>query len=84
MSDRDDALEEAAKFAEFYAEERMRQAEDTIFLDPVLSGASRTRADFEKAKDLMVEGCIHSAAYHAAMHIAEHLRSLKSRKDPTP
>ncbi|MET3527250.1 hypothetical protein ABID41_002368 [Phenylobacterium koreense] len=76
MSERRDALIEAADYAEFYAEERMRLCQDSILHDPVLRGTARTRADFAKSKDLQIDGTINSAAYHAALDIARHLRGL--------
>lgn len=76
MSERRKALEDAASFAEFYAEERMRMCGDSILHDPVLNGTARTRAHLEMSKDLQIDGTINSAAYHAAMNIAEHLREM--------
>lgn len=75
---RNDALEEAAAFAEFYGEERMRMATDTILHDPVLAGGRLTLANLEASREQQIEGCINSSAYHAAKHIAEHLRKMKS------
>jgi len=57
----------------------MRLCGDAILHDPVLAssrGAQITRADVEKSRALQVDGTIHSAGYHAATHIAEHLRAL--------
>ena len=80
MGSRRDALLEAADYADFYADERMRLCGDAILHDPVLAG-SRTREAFARSREAQVDGTINSAAYHAAKHIAEHLRSLAS-KDP--
>lgn len=77
MNVRAKALLEAADYAEFYADERMRLCGDAILHDPVLAGG-RTRRDFARSADAQIDGTINSAAYHAAMHIAEHLRKLAS------
>lgn len=76
---RADALHEAAEYASFYAEERMRLCGDAILHDPVLSasrGAALTRANLAQSRDMQVDGTINSAGYHAATHIAEHLLAL--------
>lgn len=83
MSTRNDALEEAAKFAEFYAEERMRLVGDSIMHDPLLSGGRWTGANIAASKEAQIDGTINSAAYHAAMQIAEHLRGMKDAPCPT-
>lgn len=75
MRERQKALMEAADYAEFYAEERMTLCGDSILHDPVLKGR-RSPADFEKSRGLQIDGTINSAAYHAAMDIARHLRHL--------
>lgn len=76
MSTRKAALEEAAAYAEFYAAERMLLCGDSILHDPVLKGTATTLADFVKSQSLQIDGTINSAAYHAAMDIARHLRAL--------
>lgn len=76
MSDRRDALLEAAAYAEFYAEERMRFCGDMIILDPVLSGKGVTPENVARSQDMQINATINSAAYHAARDIAEHLRKL--------
>lgn len=78
MTERNDALEAAAKIADAYAEENQRMAADTIMLDPVLAGRPVTPEAIRAAKDLMVEGCIHSSMFHAAQNIAAAIRALKS------
>jgi hypothetical protein len=70
------AFNEAADFAEFYGDERMRLCADAILHDPVFSGGPITRANIAKSRELQVDGTINSASYHAATHIAEHLRDL--------
>lgn len=78
------ALVEAADYAAFYGEERLRLAGDSVLHDPVLSaarGSMVTRADLAQSRDLQIDGTINSAGYHAATHIAEHLRELAG--DPT-
>lgn len=66
--------EACAAIADAYAEENLAMATDTILADPVVSGRDRSEAGFAKAKDLMIEGCIHSSMYHAAKNIAEAIR----------
>lgn len=78
MSARKAALIEAADFAEFYAEERMRLCTDTILHDPILNGEPWTNENFERSRQSTIDGTINSAAYHAAMNIASHLRDLAS------
>lgn len=80
MSDRDDALEEAAAFCEFYANERLTLAGDSVLHDPVLAGRPITAASLQRSKEATIDGCINSAAYHAATQIAAHLRSMKRKK----
>lgn len=72
-------LIEAAEYATFYGEERMRLCGDTLLHDPVLSaprGSTVTMADIARSRDMQVDGTINSAGYHAATHNAEHLRKL--------
>ena len=69
------ALLEAAAYAEFYAEERMRLCGDAILHDPVLRGERSPQA-FALSRSSQIDGTINSAGYHAAMHIAEHLRKI--------
>lgn len=76
MSERSDALNEAAAYVEFYAEERMRLCGDSIMLDPVLSGRDRGPVGLAKSRKLQIDGTINSAAYHAAKDIADHLRKM--------
>lgn len=76
MSERTAALLEAAAYAEFYAEERMRLCGDAILHDPVFGGEEFTAENVERSRDLQVDGTINSAAYHAAMHLAQHFREL--------
>ncbi len=82
MSERAKALIEAAEFAEFYGEERFRLCGDGILHDPVLDAAIHgklrdlTEEDFERSRQAQIDSTINSAAYHAATHIAEHLRKL--------
>lgn len=78
MSARNDALEEAAAFAEFYAEERMRLCQDAILHDPILRGGRFTEANVKASRSHQIDSTINSASYHAAMQIAEHLRSMKT------
>lgn len=83
MSERARALREAADFAEFYAEERMTLCSDSILHDPLWS-AKRGEVTAEMARrsrELQIDGTINSAAYHAALHIAAHLRALADDED---
>lgn len=70
------AFNEAADFAEFYAEERMRLCQDAIITDPILAGGKITPENIRASKAIQIDGTINSASYHAATHIAEHLRDL--------
>lgn len=76
MNERTKALHEAADYAAFYADERMRLVGDTIMLDPILSGQIVTPRNLRRSRDLQIDGTINSAAYHAAINIADHLRRL--------
>lgn len=67
--------EECAKLADSYAEENLRMAQDTIILDPCLSGGPFTPGNIEKSKKQMINGCIHSSMYHAADNIAVAIRT---------
>lgn len=69
-------LIEAADYAAFYAEERMRLCGDAILHDPILSGAEVTPETIRASKAIQIVGTVNSAAHHAANHIAEHLRKL--------
>lgn len=84
MAERDDIIEECAAFVEFYGEERLHIAGDSILHDPLLSGGQWTSANIAKSQELTVDGTINSAAYHAAKDIAAHLRAMKSKSEPTP
>ena len=76
MSERAKAFTEAAEFAEFYAEERLRLAGDSVLHDPILRGGEWTPSNLAKSRDATIEGWVNSAAYHAATNIAEHFRNL--------
>lgn len=76
---RAEVLREAADYAEFYGNERMLLAGDAILHDPLLRGEPFTQANLERSQDCTIDGCINSSAYHAAMHIAEHLRDLANK-----
>lgn len=55
-----------------FAEENRRMAHDTILLDPVLNrshSSGHITADFRRAESMMIEGCVHSSKYHAAIDI---------------
>lgn len=76
MTERDDALEEAALIADFYAAENFRLAQDTILLDPVLRsrGADQSPEALALSEKLRVEGCVHSSMAHSAQYIAAEIR----------
>lgn len=76
MSERRAALLEAAEYAEFYAEERMRLCTDAILHDPVLHGKGFTRENLAKSADMQLDSTINSAAYHAAHDLAKRFREL--------
>lgn len=77
MTDWNDALEAAAKFCEFYGEERMTLAGDSVLLDPCLNGQGFTPENVRVSERLQIDGYINSASYHAAIQIAEHIRAMK-------
>lgn len=81
---RRDEREACAALADAFADENIRMAQDTIMVDPVLSAhrsgakiATLSDTDWQKANDLMIEGCIHSSMFHAAQNIAQAIRSRK-------
>jgi len=70
--------ERCAAIADAYAEVNWEQCTDSILLDPVLSNKGErplTKADWEKAEDMAVDGTIHSSMYHAATNIAAAIRT---------
>lgn len=75
---RNEVLEEVARFVDFYADERMLLCQDSILHDPVLMGGPATFDNLTKSRELMTDGTINSAAYHAATAIAAHIRGMKS------
>ena len=77
---RTDALEEAAKLADMFAEECFAMAQDTILLDPVLSGKSLAEEAIKRSYGLQTEGLIYSSRAHAAQNIAAAIRELKKEK----
>ena len=69
--------ERCAQVADAYADENISMAGDSVLFDPVLKsrpGETLTRADFEKSKNLILDGAIHSAMFHAAQNIAAAIR----------
>lgn len=77
------AIREAAALARFYAEENLTLAGDTVLLDPVLSGKGVGIDDILLSRKLMIDGCVHSAAYHAGLHIEANILALIGEK-PEP
>lgn len=75
---RAEAIERCAEIADAYAEENLRMAGDTVLHDPAFKPGPK---DWAKSKDLMMQGCIHSAMFHASQNIASAIRSLKSKSE---
>jgi hypothetical protein len=70
--------ERCAQVADAYADENISMAGDSVLFDPVLKsrpGETLTRTDFEKSKNLILDGAIHSAMFHAAQNIAAAIRN---------
>lgn len=67
--------ERCAKIADMFAEVNIEAAGDTILLDPVLSGRDRSDAACAVSEELRIDGCVHSAMFHAAQNIATAIRS---------
>lgn len=63
-----------AMVADSYADENIRMAQDTIILDPCLSGGPFTPANMEASRRHQIDGCIHSSMFHAAQNIAAAIR----------
>lgn len=76
-STRNEALEEAAKLADLYAETTFDICTDNILMDPLLRGAPATEENIARSRECSINSTIHSAGYHAATHIAEQIRLLK-------
>lgn len=78
--------ERCAKVAELYSEVSWEKCTDSILLDPVLSNHGRrklTKADWERAESMAIDGTIASAAYHAANHIASAIRNPLTNTEET-
>ena len=74
------AVEACAEIADAYADENIRMAGDSVLFDPVLSrkrGDILTRGDLIKSEELILDGAIHSAMFHAAQNIAAAIRASK-------
>jgi hypothetical protein len=74
--DRIFAIRQAAALARFYAEENLTLAGDTVLLDPCLRGEGFSDENVRMSEKLQIDGCIHSAAYHAGMHIEANILAL--------
>jgi hypothetical protein len=72
------AREDCAKIADEYASVNIEAAGDAILHDPLLSGRDRSPSAFAKSEEMSIEGCIHSAMFHAAQSIAARIRSLST------
>lgn len=72
---REEERERCAKIADLYADVNIEAAGDTVLADHVLSGKGHAPDDFAKSQDLIIDGCIHSAMFHAAQNIAAKIRS---------
>ena len=77
---RDAAIREAAALARFYAEENILLAGDTVLLDPCLRGEGFSAENMARSAKLQIDGCVHSAAYHAGMHIEANILALIGEK----
>ena len=64
------------EIARMFADENILMAGDTILMDPILSRARRkelgpvTAEECALSEKMQIEGCVHSAMYHAAKNIA--------------
>jgi hypothetical protein len=76
---RNRALEEAAKAAEEYGEVTFEVCADNILMDPLLHGEPWTEENIKRSADCQVQSTIHSSGFHAANHIAENIRALKTK-----
>jgi hypothetical protein len=76
MTERATAIRECAALARFYAEENLTLAGDSVLLDPVLHGKGFTPENIAISERLQIDGCIHSAAYHAGLHIEANILAL--------
>lgn len=67
--------EACANVADLYGEVNLQMAGDSVLLDPVLNrrfpGIVR-----KSSEELMMDGAIHSSAYHTAQHIAQRIRQM--------
>lgn len=75
---RNAAFEEAATAAETYGEVTFEVCTDNILMDPLLHGEAWTEENVRISRDCSIQSTIHSAGYHAATHIAENIRALKT------
>ena len=80
ISARKHAFEEAAKIADFYAEENALLAGDMILMDPILSGRDATPAACAMSKALMMDRHMHVSMDHAAQYIAAAIRLAGERE----
>lgn len=65
--------EQCATISDEYASVN-EAAGDTVLHDPVLSGRDRSPEAFEKSREMSINGCVHSAMFHAARNIAAAIR----------
>ena len=77
---RAEALEEAARIADFYAEENFRLAQDTILIDPVLRNRDLSPGALAISDRLQSDGHMHASMAHAAQHIAAAIREKINTK----
>ena len=72
-----------AEVADAYCEENRQMATDTIMIDPVLSsqGGPISAADWKKAEELTITGCVHTSMFHAAQNIAAAIRARASQTE---
>lgn len=80
---RAEGLEEAAKLADFYAEENFRLAGDTILTDSVLHDRDVSATAWAKSEELQSDGHMHASMAHAAQHIAAAIRKVIDNPNPS-
>lgn len=78
LDQRVETIEACARIADAYAAENIAMANDTILLDPVLSGKGLSPQNIAASEDQCIKGCIHSSMHHAAKNIAGAIRALSA------
>lgn len=91
-----EAVAECLRICDMFADENIRMADDTIMMDPLLSRvrdnrrglavAPMTDGEWALCEKLQIDGCVHSAMYHAAKNIGDAIRerfSLPKQREST-